>query len=56
MLGHVDIQYIHITYKTRAEKTDWGIKKILKEAFQIFHNSPARREASSQSLVQTDFP
>ena len=35
---------MHGTFKTGAESTYWKIKKILKAAFQILHDSPARHE------------
>ena len=35
---------MHGAFKTGVESTDWKIKKILKAAFQILHDSPARRE------------
>ena len=35
---------MHNTFKTGAEQTDWTMKKILKPVYQIFHDSPVRRE------------
>ena len=35
---------MHGAFKTGAESTYWKIKKILKAAFQILHDSPARHE------------
>ena len=38
------LHVIHGAFKIGAESTDWKMKKILKAAFQIFHDSPARHE------------
>ena len=35
---------MHGAFKTGAESTYWKIKKILKAAFQILHDSQARHE------------
>ena len=43
-VGTCGLLVIHGAFKTGAESTDWKIKKILKSAFQILHDSPARRE------------
>ena len=43
-VGTCDLHVIHGGFKTDAESTDWKIKKILKAAFQILHDSPARHE------------
>ena len=36
--------HIHVAFKSGTEATNWNIKKVLQSAFQILHNSPARRE------------
>ena len=43
-VGTCGLHVIHGAFKTGAESTDWKIKKILKAAFQILPDSPARRE------------
>ena len=35
---------IHRAFKTGAESTNWALKKALKGAFTLLHDSPARRD------------
>ena len=39
-----NLHIVHGILKARAEKSDWKLKKTLKRAFQILHDTPARRE------------
>ena len=43
-IGTCGLHVIHEAFKTGAESIDWKMKKMLKAAFQILHDSPARRE------------
>ena len=43
-IGSCGLHTIHNAFKTRGESTGWGMKKILKRVYQIFHDSPAKRE------------
>ena len=43
-IGSCGLHVIHGSFKTGAEKTDWNLKKIMKAAHTILHNTPARRE------------
>ena len=49
------LHVIHGAFKTGAESTDWKIKKILKAAFQILPDSPAKRE-DCKSITGCDLP
>ena len=43
-IGSCGIHTIHGAFKTCAENPKWNIKQILKSTFQVFHDSPARRD------------
>ena len=43
-IGSCGLHVIHGAFKSDAEATNWNIKKVLQSAFQILHDSPARRE------------
>ena len=43
-IGTCHVHVIYGAFKTGAESTEWKMKKILKAAFQIVHDSPARPE------------
>ena len=43
-IGSCGLHIIHGAFKSGAEMTNWNIKQVLKGAFQILHDTPARRE------------
>ena len=43
-IGSCGLHAIHDDFKTSAENAECNIKETLKGAFQVFHNSPARRD------------
>ena len=43
-IGSRGLHKIHNAFKTGAESTDSGMKKILKGAYEIFYDSPARQD------------
>ena len=43
-IGSYGLRTIHNAFKIGAEQTDWKMKKIIKGAYQILHDSPVRRE------------
>ena len=47
---------IHNVFKTGAESTGLGMEKILKGAYRIFHDSPARREDFLTVTNTNQFP
>ena len=55
-IGSCGLHIIHGAFKTGAEKTDWNIKQTMKGAFQMFHDSPARREDYESITGSTVYP
>ena len=51
-----NLHSVYGTFKTGAEATDWEIKKTLKGAFYLLHDTPARREDSTRATGGTQFP
>ena len=43
-VGSCGLHTVHGAFHTGAEAIDWSIKKILRGAYIVFHDSPARRE------------
>ena len=43
-IGSCSLHIVHGAFKTGAEKSEWGLKKFLKAAYIILHDSPACRE------------
>ena len=43
-MGSCSLQSVHGAVKSSVESTSWGIKDILKGAFNLLHNCSARRE------------
>ena len=43
-IGSCGLHIIHGAFKTGAEASEWNLKETLKGAFQLFYNTPARRE------------
>ena len=38
------LHIVHGAFRTSAEKSEWALKKLLKGAYMILHNTPARRK------------
>ena len=43
-IGSCGLHTIHNSFKTGAQSIDWELKKTLKGSYQVFHDTPARRE------------
>ena len=43
-IGSCCLHVIHGVFKSGAETTNWNINKVLRSAFQILHDPPARQE------------
>ena len=43
-IGSCGLHTIHGAFKTGAKNAKWNINQKLKRAFQVFHDSPARRD------------
>ena len=50
-VGSCGLHTPHSAFKTEAGKAGREIKKLFKEAFSVFHDSPTRREHVSRYLV-----
>ena len=55
-IGSCDLHAIHGSFKTACFKTEWDIKRLLKSCFQVFKDSPARREDYISITDSSDFP
>ena len=43
-IGSCGLHTVRGVFRTGAETTDWSIKKILRGAYIVLHDSPTRRE------------
>ena len=53
--GSCNLHIILGSLKTGAEKSDWKLKMILKGAFQILHDTPARRGDNVSIIESTKY-
>ena len=43
-IGSCNLHIVHGAFKSACEKTDWGLKSLIKGAFHLLKDSPACRE------------
>ena len=55
-IGSCCLHIVHGAFKTGAEKSEWGLKKFLKAAYTILHDSPARREDYESVTGSSKYP
>ena len=55
-IGTCSLHSVHNSFQTGVEATGWKVKKVLKGAFHILHNSPARREGHESQAGSTTYP
>ena len=55
-IGTCSLYSVHNSFQTGVEATGWKVKKVLKGAFHILHNSPARREGYESQAGSTTYP
>ena len=55
-IGSCGLHTVHGAFRTGAEATDWSIKKILRGAYIVLHDSPARREDYQEINGSDTFP
>ena len=55
-IGSCDLHTIRNAFKTDAESSGWGMKKILKGVYQIFHDLPVRQEDFLTLTNTNQFP
>ena len=54
--GSCNLRIVHGSLKTGAENSYWKLKKILKGAFQIFHDTPGSKEDYVSITESTKYP
>ena len=54
-VGSCDLNTVHGVFKTSFEKGAWEIRKILKGAYSVFHDSPTKRDYTTKT-GSTQFP
>ena len=55
-IGSCSLHIVQDAFKTGAEKSEWGLKKFLKAAYTILHDSPARREDYESVTGSSKYP
>ena len=55
-IGSSCLHVVHDAFKTGAEKLEWDMKKFLKAAYTILHDSPARREDYESVTGSSKYP
>jgi hypothetical protein len=55
-IGSCGLHVIHGAFRTGVESISWNVKKILKAMWQIFHDSPARRDIYIRENKCEEFP
>ena len=55
-IGSCSLHIVQGAFKTGAEKSEWGLKKFLKAAYTILHDSPARREDYESVTGSSKYP
>ena len=55
-IGSYSLHVVHGAFKTGAEKLEWGLKKFLKAAYTILHDSPAPREDYESVTGSSKYP
>lgn len=55
-IGSCGLHIVHGAFKTAIQSSEWNISKILKSMWQLFHDSPARREIYIRVCESDDFP
>ena len=55
-IGTCSLHTVHNIFQTEVEATGWNVKKVLKGAFCVLHNSPARHEDCDSQTGSTTYP
>ena len=55
-VGSCSLNIIHRSFTTGAEKSGWKLQKVLKGAYHILHNTPARREDYKSLTSSKTYP
>ena len=55
-IGSCSLHIVHGALRAGVEQSQWELKKFLKGAFTVFHNSPARREDYESVTGSSSYP
>ena len=55
-IGSCGLHTVHGTFETGIETTTWNLGKIMKALWQMFHNSPAKRDVYSKICESEEYP
>ena len=55
-IGTCSWHVVHGSFKNGETSTQWGLKKVLKAAYYILHDSPARRDDYNSISGSTVYP
>ena len=55
-IGSCSLHVLHGAFKSGMEAAGWDVGKVLKAIWQLFHDSPARREIYSRICESEEFP
>ena len=55
-IGTCSLHIVHSSFKNGETSTQWGLKKVLKAAYYILHDSPARRDNYNSISGSTVYP
>ena len=55
-IGTCSLHVVHGGFKTGEMKSEFGVSKVLKGAFQLLHDTPARREDYEAVTSSTAYP
>ena len=55
-IGSCSLHVVHGAFQTSALKTGWELKKVLKAMYNIFKESPARRDIYLKEGSSSEFP
>ena len=55
-IGSCSLHIVHRSFTAGAEKSGWKLKNLLKGAYYVHHNTPARREDYESTTGSTVYP
>ena len=55
-IGSCNLYVIHGAFKTSSESSGWNLRKILKGAFALLHDTPARRDDYFNLTGSSEYP
>ena len=55
-IGSCGLHTAHSAFQTGSKTTTWNLGKIMKAIWQIFHDSPARRDVYTKICESKEYP